>query len=128
MRQQLESTKMTSSGKNGTNDQRMPELIDHQIRWLNGLITSHWEKCIIFGERWSIWPIFPANQISIRLTRLVLSYQTGLPNWRGHELGHKLRFEFEPGCKWKYSGEGYEYLREAIESFCRRIYYYRLYK
>jgi CubicO group peptidase (beta-lactamase class C family) len=48
-------------------------------------------------------------------TRLVLSHQTGLPNWRGHEPGGKLSFEFEPGSKWKYSGEGYEYLREAIE-------------
>jgi CubicO group peptidase (beta-lactamase class C family) len=48
-------------------------------------------------------------------TRLVLSHQTGLPNWRGHEPGGKLWFEFEPGSKWKYSGEGYEYLREAIE-------------
>lgn len=48
-------------------------------------------------------------------TRLVLSHQTGLPNWRGHEPGGKLSFEFEPGSKWKYSGEGFEYLREAIE-------------
>jgi CubicO group peptidase (beta-lactamase class C family) len=48
-------------------------------------------------------------------TRIVLSHQTGLPNWRGHEPGGKLRFEFEPGSKWKYSGEGFEYLREAIE-------------
>ena len=48
-------------------------------------------------------------------TRLVLSHQTGLPNWRGHEPEGKLSFEFESGSKWKYSGEGFEYLREAIE-------------
>jgi len=44
-------------------------------------------------------------------TRLVLSHQTGFPNWRHG----KLAFEFEPGTKFQYSGEGFEYLRRAIE-------------
>lgn len=48
-------------------------------------------------------------------TRLVLSHQTGLPNWRGGEPDGKLTFEFEPGTKYQYSGEGYEYLRKALE-------------
>lgn len=48
-------------------------------------------------------------------TRHVLSHQTGLPNWRGHEPGGKLGFAFEPGTQWKYSGEGFEYLRQALE-------------
>ena len=48
-------------------------------------------------------------------TRLVLCHKTGLPNWRGHEPDGKLNFAFEPGTDWKYSGEGYEYLRQAIE-------------
>ncbi|MCB0630247.1 MAG: beta-lactamase family protein [Lewinella sp.] len=30
-------------------------------------------------------------------TRHVLSHQTGLPNWRGHEPDGKLSFAFEPG-------------------------------
>jgi CubicO group peptidase (beta-lactamase class C family) len=38
-----------------------------------------------------------------------------LPNWRGHEPGGKLLFAFEPGTQWKYSGEGFEYLRQALE-------------
>jgi CubicO group peptidase (beta-lactamase class C family) len=45
-------------------------------------------------------------------TRLVLSHQTGFPNWRQNK---KLAFEFEPGTKFQYSGEGFEYLRRAIE-------------
>ncbi|HSB94504.1 MAG TPA: serine hydrolase domain-containing protein [Flavitalea sp.] len=49
-------------------------------------------------------------------TRHVLSHQSGLPNWRGHEPGGKLTFAFEPGSQWKYSGEGFEYLRKAIEN------------
>lgn len=48
-------------------------------------------------------------------TRHVLSHQSGLPNWRGHEAGGKLNFAFEPGTQWKYSGEGFEYLRQALE-------------
>jgi CubicO group peptidase (beta-lactamase class C family) len=49
-------------------------------------------------------------------TRHVLSHQSGLPNWRGHEPNGKLSFAFEPGTQWKYSGEGFEYLRRALEN------------
>jgi len=48
-------------------------------------------------------------------TRHVLSHQSGLSNWRGHEPGGKLAFAFEPGTQWKYSGEGFEYLRQALQ-------------
>lgn len=44
--------------------------------------------------------------------RLVLSHQTGLPNWRGNKA---LHFMFAPGSRHEYSGEGFEYLRRAIE-------------
>jgi len=49
-------------------------------------------------------------------TRLVLSHQTGFPNWRSDNASGKLHFKFEPGTKFSYSGEGYEYLRHALES------------
>jgi CubicO group peptidase (beta-lactamase class C family) len=45
-------------------------------------------------------------------TRHVLTHQTGFPNWRNG----KLRFEFEPGTKFQYSGEGFECLRKALEN------------
>jgi CubicO group peptidase (beta-lactamase class C family) len=48
-------------------------------------------------------------------TRIILSHQTGFPNWRGNNKDGKLSFEFDPGTKYQYSGEGYEYLRKAIE-------------
>jgi hypothetical protein len=48
-------------------------------------------------------------------TRLILSHQTGFPNWRLMNKDNKLNFEFEPGTKYQYSGEGFEYLRKAIE-------------
>lgn len=48
-------------------------------------------------------------------TRHVLTHQTGFDNWRWMNKLKKLTFNFEPGTKCKYSGEGFEYLRKAIE-------------
>ena len=48
--------------------------------------------------------------------RVVLSHQTGFPNWRYLTDSNKLTFEFDPGTKHQYSGEGFEYLRRALES------------
>ncbi|MGV8993669.1 MAG: serine hydrolase [Flavobacterium sp.] len=48
-------------------------------------------------------------------TRLILSHQTGFPNWRWMNESKKLDFQFDPGTKYQYSGEGMEYLRKALE-------------
>lgn len=48
-------------------------------------------------------------------TRIILSHQTGFPNWRWMNENKKLNFQFEPGTKYQYSGEGMEYLRNALE-------------
>ena len=48
-------------------------------------------------------------------TRIILSHQTGFANWRRLEPSKKLLFEFDPGAHYQYSGEGFEYLRRAIE-------------
>jgi len=49
-------------------------------------------------------------------TRSILSHQTGFPNWRSMNKDNKLYFDFEPGTKYQYSGEGFEYLRKAVEN------------
>ncbi len=46
-------------------------------------------------------------------TRHILSHQSGLPNWR--PAGKPLRFGFAPGTGYQYSGEGFEYLKAALE-------------
>jgi CubicO group peptidase (beta-lactamase class C family) len=46
-------------------------------------------------------------------TRLALQHQTGLPNWR---QGQQLAFLFDPGERQGYSGEGFEYVRRAVET------------
>lgn len=48
-------------------------------------------------------------------TRHILTHQTGFANWRGNNADGKLHFEFAPGTKYQYSGEGFEYLRKALE-------------
>ncbi|MEJ5106337.1 serine hydrolase [Chryseobacterium sp. MYb328] len=48
-------------------------------------------------------------------TRLILSHQTGFPNWRWMNADKKLSFQFDPGTQYQYSGEGFEYLRRALE-------------
>ena len=54
-------------------------------------------------------------------SRLVLSHQTGFPNWRyWNRPTTKLGFDFDPGTKYQYSGEGYVYLRRAIEKKFRK--------
>ncbi len=48
--------------------------------------------------------------------RHVLTHRTGFPNWRYLADDNKLRFEFAPGKRQQYSGEGMEYLRKALEA------------
>ena len=48
-------------------------------------------------------------------TITILSQKSGLPNWRYLREDKKLVFEFEPGTKFQYSGEGFEWLRKALE-------------
>jgi CubicO group peptidase (beta-lactamase class C family) len=53
-------------------------------------------------------------------TRLVLSHQTGFPNWRWLMSDKKLGFLFKPGTGYRYSGEGFEYLRHALQQMSGR--------
>lgn len=46
--------------------------------------------------------------------RIALTHQTGFANWRSM-TGGKLAFQFEPGTKYGYSGEGFEYLARFME-------------
>lgn len=51
--------------------------------------------------------------------RHVLSHTTGLPNWRSSE--EPLAIAFEPGAKWRYSGEGYSYLQLVVAHLTGRV-------
>lgn len=51
----------------------------------------------------------------ILTTRHVLQHRTGFPNWRQQSPDGRLAFQFDPGAREQYSGEGMEYLRRALE-------------
>ncbi|GAB2846972.1 serine hydrolase domain-containing protein [Hymenobacter ruber] len=52
-----------------------------------------------------------------RLTaRMALAHTTGLPNWRWIEPDKKLKFKFEPGARYGYSGEGLQLLQLVVET------------
>ncbi len=54
--------------------------------------------------------------IKLLTPRIILSHQTGFPNWRYLDEDNILKFEFKPGTKYQYSGEGFEFLRNALEN------------
>ncbi|RLJ72152.1 CubicO group peptidase (beta-lactamase class C family) [Pedobacter alluvionis] len=61
-------------------------------------------------------PDIASDSLSKKLTtRHILSHQSGFSNWRWMNASGKLQFEFAPGTKFNYSGEGMEYLKKAIE-------------
>jgi len=57
----------------------------------------------------------PTGEFGERITaRHILSHSSGLPNWRG-EANEPLVPAFEPGTKFRYSGEGFYYLQRVVE-------------
>jgi CubicO group peptidase (beta-lactamase class C family) len=67
--------------------------------------------------RYWVDPDIRDDTLRTRLTpRIVLSHQTGFPNWRWLVPTKRLEFLFAPGTAYKYSGEGFEYLRRALEA------------
>jgi CubicO group peptidase (beta-lactamase class C family) len=49
--------------------------------------------------------------------RMVLCHTTGFPNWRDNDT---LKILFDPGTKFSYSGEGYEYLAKVVAKLTDR--------
>jgi CubicO group peptidase (beta-lactamase class C family) len=65
-------------------------------------------------------PDIAANPWHKLLTpRLCLSHQTGFPNWRSRTKG-VLTFQWEPGTRTGYSGEGYDYVARFTEKKLER--------
>jgi serine-type D-Ala-D-Ala carboxypeptidase/endopeptidase len=54
--------------------------------------------------------------------RMCLTHTTGFPNWRWFEADKKLKFKFEPGSRYSYSGEGLYLLQFVIEQITGKDY------
>lgn len=58
-----------------------------------------------------------------KLTALMcLTHTTGFPNWRWIEDDKKLKFKFDPGTRYSYSGEGLYLLQFVIEQITGKDY------
>jgi len=53
---------------------------------------------------------------------MCLTHTTGFPNWRWFEADGKLKFRFEPGTRYSYSGEGLYLLQFVIEQITGKDY------
>lgn len=74
----------------------------------------------------------PAGERGGRITaRHILSHSSGLPNWRS-EGDQPLIPAFEPGTKFRYSGEGFYYLQRCVEKItgigCEQFMQERIFK
>jgi CubicO group peptidase (beta-lactamase class C family) len=58
-------------------------------------------------------------RVQLITARHVLSHTTGLPNWRSKD--EPFRFDFTPGEKHRYSGEGYSYLQSVVTRLTGRV-------
>jgi serine-type D-Ala-D-Ala carboxypeptidase/endopeptidase len=54
--------------------------------------------------------------------RMCLTHTTGFPNWRWYEDDNKLKFLFNPGSRYRYSGEGLFLLQFVIEKITGKNY------
>lgn len=54
----------------------------------------------------------PPAVLSALSLRMLLNHTSGLPNW----ANGPLRLGFEPGSRWRYSGEGYRVLQQVVET------------
>lgn len=81
------------------------KLIDEDKLELDEPLYPYWIDPDLVGD--------PRHQL---LTiRHVLTHQTGFDNWRWMSQDKTLKFNFDPGTQHQYSGEGFEYLRIALE-------------
>lgn len=82
------------------------KLIDKGLLDLNEPLYNYWIDPDIKNNLWY-------KKLS---PEIILTHRTGFANWRYMNDSNKLVFQFEPGTKYQYSGEGFEYLRRALES------------
>ncbi|PTY38142.1 hypothetical protein BGP77_16995 [Saccharospirillum sp. MSK14-1] len=64
------------------------------------------------AEHWVDPDVADDPRLNELTARLALSHQSGFPNWRGSD---GLYFMFAPGERHEYSGEGFEYVRRALQ-------------
>ncbi|HIB38434.1 class A beta-lactamase-related serine hydrolase [Mesonia sp.] len=81
------------------------KLIDKGLLQLNEPLYKYWIDPDLHNDK----------RVKLLTPYIILTHQTGFPNWRYSNKNQKLDFQFDPGSQYQYSGEGFEYLRRALE-------------
>jgi CubicO group peptidase (beta-lactamase class C family) len=77
---------------------------------------GQWDIDAPLAQYWTDPDVKDDPRAQLLTTRHVLNHQSGFPNWRWQSKSGKLAFEAAPGTRYGYSGEGFEYLRHALEA------------
>ncbi|MCG9970584.1 serine hydrolase [Christiangramia crocea] len=78
--------------------------------------NGNWDLDEPVFHYWTDPDVINSSYSKLLTTRHILTHQTGFSNWRWENQDRKLKFQFKPGEGYGYSGEGYEYLKNALES------------
>lgn len=78
--------------------------------------TGQWDLDEPLYKYWTDPDVISDPRHEKLTARHVLTHSTGFVNWRWLHKTGKLTFDFEPGTRFQYSGEGYEYLKKALEN------------
>jgi CubicO group peptidase (beta-lactamase class C family) len=70
-----------------------------------------WNLDTPLSEYWTDPDIADDARHAELTSRMALRHRTGLPNWRSG----RLAFLTDPDQEWSYSGEGFQYMRRAVE-------------
>ena len=81
-------------------------LVDRGVISLDESMSTHWVDPDVEGD----------VRHTLLTPRLALTHRTGFPNWRYMDPEFRLRFTAEPGTRFGYSGEGFEYLARFVEN------------
>jgi CubicO group peptidase (beta-lactamase class C family) len=90
------------------------KLVDEGVLDLDTPVHRYFPKPLSTYPAYASFRDDPRHQ---RLTaRLLLSHQSGLPNWRRVRPDGPMTFDSAPGDQFGYSGEGYALLQRVIET------------
>jgi D-alanyl-D-alanine-carboxypeptidase/D-alanyl-D-alanine-endopeptidase len=77
---------------------------------------------IIKGKRRGYQDLKDDERYKKITARMCLSHTTGFPNWRWFEEDKKIKFKFDSGARYSYSGKGLYLLQFVIEQITGRDY------
>ena len=85
-------------------------------------LTKPWPEYKINGWRKGYQDLKDDDRYKKITARMCLTHTTGFPNWRWFEADKKIKFKFDPGTRYSYSGEGLYLLQFVIEQVTGKDY------